>query len=258
MAAGRLTMAHLVILCFTWSSSAYLVGAWTGPSAFRPGTLTSPRMMTVMPDDFAPPVATFGVPDERVLQTTIQWVQDAVVGLNLCPFAEAPLRAGAIRVAITRAETVEDLLGCVDVECAGLLATPEEDVATTLVVAPHLDIDFVAFHHSVAGLEDEDILEEAFPGYADRIMVVCFHPHHAWAGVPENDALNYEKRAPFPIVNLLRTTMVDKAIQAGLTVDIAERNQARLRLEGIEKLQAVYAQLRATAAGNSAEHSPKT
>lgn len=183
------------------------------------------------------------VPADPVRDITLRWVERAVVGLSLCPFAEAPLRAGQITVATSAATDEQGLLADVDSQCAWLLAQKQEDVATVLLAAPSLRTPFIDFQEGIGALEDEDAFEQAFPAFADKIMVVTFHPEHAWAGLSSDDPLNYEKRSPFVIVNLLRTNMVDAAIATGRTADIGARNEARLRREGIDVVRKIYAGL---------------
>ena len=181
--------------------------------------------------------------DDRVRDVTLSWVERAVVGLCLCPFAEAPLRSGAIRVVVSTATDEIGLLADTDEQCALLLSTRKEDVATTLLVAPNLPLSFLDFQEAIGILEDEDVFAQEFPAHEDKVMVVCFHPEHAWAGLADDDPVNYEKRSPWPIVNLLRTEMVDSAIATGKTVDIGARNEARLRREGIAVVREIYARL---------------
>jgi hypothetical protein len=191
--------------------------------------------------------------EDRVRDVTLSWVERAVVGLNLCPFAEAPLRSGAIRVVVSAATDELGLLADTDEQCALLLDARKEDVATTLLVAPNLALGFLDFQEGIGMLEDEDVFAQSFPAHEDKIMVVCFHPEHAWAGLSDDDPVNYEKRSPWPIVNLLRTEMVDSAIATGKTVDIGERNEARLRREGIATVREIYARLFREASAGSAD-----
>lgn len=182
-------------------------------------------------------------PADPIRDVTLRWVERAVVGLQLCPFAEAPLRSGAIAVATSTALDEDALLADVEEQCAALLAQSSDDVATVLVAAPNLRANFADFQDGLGALEDEDVFAQAFPAFADQIMVVCFHPEHQWAGLATDDPVNFEKRSPFVIVNLLRTSMVDAAIATGRTVGIGERNEARLRKTGIEAMRTMYAGL---------------
>lgn len=81
-------------------------------------------------------------------------------------------------------------------------------------------------------------------------MLACFHPRHAYADAPAADAaVNYDKRAPYPTVNLLRADQVDEAVEAGLTDGMLDRNQETLEAVGAETLRALYHDLAAPAEG---------
>ncbi|KAJ1621051.1 hypothetical protein T492DRAFT_1073206 [Pavlovales sp. CCMP2436] len=177
---------------------------------------------------------------EKVRDVTLMWVERAVVGLQLCPFAEAPLRSGGIGVHMSTATDQEELLADIDEQCARLLGQSKEQVATVLIAAPNLSLPFLEFQDGVATLEDEELFGETFPAYDERVMLVCFHPEAMWEGLSADDPLNYEKRAPWVVVNLLRTEMVDAAILTGRTVDIGAKNEIRLREAGIDRVRAIY------------------
>ena len=220
-------LAILVVFSGGWLGSAARVQRTNVPAATR-----RPSALHAM-----------SVADDRVRDVTLSWVERAVVGLNLCPFAEAPLRSGAIRVVVSSATDEMGLLADTDEQCALLLDTRKEDVATTLLVAPNFPLSFLDFQETIGVLEEEEVFGRAFPAHEDKIMVVCFHPEHAWAGLADDDPVNFEKRSPWPIVNLLRTEMVDSAIATGKTADIGARNEARLRREGIAVVREIYARL---------------
>lgn len=80
-------------------------------------------------------------------------------------------------------------------------------------------------------------------------MLVCFHPRHAYADAAAADApVNFDKRAPYPIVNLLRTEQVDEYIDQGLTQDILERNEETLEAVGATQLLQLYRDIATSAA----------
>ncbi|CAM9826663.1 unnamed protein product, partial [Discosporangium mesarthrocarpum] len=114
---------------------------------------------------------------------------------------------------------------------------PLQEVGTTLLVAPDCLPDFPDFHDFASRLEDTIEDDETL---GDSVMVACFHPMHTFAGLEPGDVLNYEKRSPYPVINLLRTAMVDKYIDAGKTLGIAKHNEKRLRTEGKDDVNAAF------------------
>lgn len=181
---------------------------------------------------------------------TNHWLESIVVRLGLCPFAAEPLRNGRIRVEVSGATSLDELLAEVEPAADRLLATSADVVETTLLVAPRLDVAFLEWVQTIGALEDPEAFAEAFPRLADDVMLVCFHPQHSWAGLAADDPVQFEKRSPFPIVNFLRGNAVDSAIEAGLTANIGAHNEQRLRQEGIDVMRAAYSAL-------FAPHGPK-
>lgn len=78
----------------------------------------------------------------------------------------------------------------------------------------------------------------------DEVMLACFHPLHQWADTEGvDDAINFDKRAPYPVINLLRAGQVDQYVREGRTQGILERNQHTLQMLGVEKLKEMYGSL---------------
>lgn len=158
----------------------------------------------------------------------MQWVQDFVVNLNLCPFAESVMKNETHRVVIR--DDVSSFIEANTVlrdEIKLLLETPPEQVTTTLIVLPNYRKDnFISFHYD-CGMFD-DMVEDS-EEFNDSVMMAYFHPCHQWADAKDpKDAINFDKRSPFPILNILRTVQVDEYIEQGRTQDILPRNQRTL------------------------------
>lgn len=50
------------------------------------------------------------IDDDVVVAATVHWLEQAVIGLNLCPFAKAVYVKGQIRYVVSDADTPEALL----------------------------------------------------------------------------------------------------------------------------------------------------
>ena len=169
------------------------------------------------------------------------WARHVVVGLNLCPFARETLDSGRLHVAITDADSESGVSHAVYQQVDRLLKTPPERVATTLVVAPRFaPDDFLRFHALCNELEES--IENGT--LKDSVMLACFHPMHAWAdALHHDDPVNFDKRAPFPIINILRTDQVDNVIEQGRTRGILQRNKETLLSVGTQRLKELYSSL---------------
>ena len=87
------------------------------------------------------------VPDPAtVLAATCLWVEKAVVGLNLCPFANAVLKKGRLHIQVSEATEPLALLEDLRTELKRLLDAPETEIETSLLVCPRMLSDFLEFN----------------------------------------------------------------------------------------------------------------
>ena len=155
-----------------------------------------------------------------------RWLERAVIGLNLCPFAKAVYVKQQVRIVISDASTERALLEELGEELALLRDTPAEQIDTTLLVHPQVLGDFLDYNDF---LGDADALVEAMD--LDGVLqVASFHPQYQFAGSEPDDADNLTNRAPYPILHLLREASIDRAVAAYPDPDaIIERNIATVR-----------------------------
>ena len=173
---------------------------------------------------------------DRIEADVRRWLERAVIGLNLCPFAKAVVAKSQVRIVVSDASTERALLEQLGEEMALLRDTPAETIDTTLLVHPQVLGDFLDYNDF---LDDADALLEAME--LDGVLqVASFHPHYQFAGTEPDDAENLTNRAPYPILHLLREDSVDRAVAAYPEPDsIIERNVATMRelgAEGFRKL----------------------
>ena len=155
-----------------------------------------------------------------------RWLERAVIGLNLCPFAKAVVVKQQVRLVVSDASTERALLEELGEELALLRDTPADEIDTTLLVHPQVLGDFLDYNDF---LGDADALVEAMD--LDGVLqVASFHPQYQFAGSEPDDADNLTNRAPYPILHLLRDASIDRAVAAYPDPDaIIERNIATVR-----------------------------
>lgn len=152
------------------------------------------------------------------------WLRDVIVGLDLCPFAAGPLRRGRVRLAESEATELEAVL--LDVMREAQLLVDDDTVETTLLLLPHALADFE--DHLEATFLAEDLL--AASGLEGTVQLVGFHPDYCFEGADPADPANATNRSPVPLLHLLRTESVSRAIDTHPDVNgIAARNVALLR-----------------------------
>lgn len=168
--------------------------------------------------------------DEQVLADTRHWLEKAVIGLNLCPFARAVYVKDQVRIVVSRARHLDAFLDELDTELDLLQATPPEQIDTTLLVHPTLFPDFLEFNDFL-GVVDDVVVEHDLEGV---IQVASFHPAFQFEGSEPDDIGNATNRAPYPMLHLLREESVARAVasDAGNTDAIVERNIATLQALG--------------------------
>jgi uncharacterized protein len=169
-------------------------------------------------------------PDEAIDRSRL-WLEKAVIGLNLCPFAKAVHKKGQIRYVVSAATQPLELLDDLKRELEYLRDVSAESVDTTLLIHPGVLGDFEDFNEflEVADLAVEDL------GLEGEIQVASFHPDFQFEGTGPDDITNYTNRSPYPTLHLLREDSIDKAVAAFPDASkIFEANMATLDELGTE------------------------
>ncbi|MET0265448.1 MAG: DUF1415 domain-containing protein [Duganella sp.] len=179
---------------------------------------------------------------EVIVAETVHWLEQAVIGLNLCPFAKSVHVKKQIRYVVSEAETPEQLLEQLMQELELLAQTNPDKIDTTLLIHPKVLADFEDYNEFLdvadAALEDMDL---------DGILqVASFHPEYQFADTDKNDIDNYTNRTPYPTLHLLREDSIDRAVEAFPEAsDIFEKNMETMRAlghDGWDKLMQAPAQ----------------
>lgn len=180
-----------------------------------------------------------GGADEPVeITATRTWLERAVIGLNLCPFAKAVYVRRQVRFVLSDACSTDALCALLDDELRLLHATPADAIDTTLIVHPHVLQDFYDYNDF---LDQADLAVESL-GLAGEIQVASFHPDYQFAGTAYDDPGNCTNRSPHPMLHLLREASVERAVTAypdpGVIVERNLATMERLGIEGWKRLLA--------------------
>ena len=168
--------------------------------------------------------------EEEILATTKHWLEAAVIGLNLCPFAKVVYVKNQVRLVVSKARHADNLLEELDRELDLLVATPASEIDTTLLIHPTLFDDFLDFNDFL-GIAEGVVEEHGLEGV---IQLASFHPKFQFDGTEVDDISNYTNRAPFAILHLLREDSVDRAVEAFPQADaIFDTNIATLEKLGL-------------------------
>ena len=150
------------------------------------------------------------VDDKTVMADTVAWLERAVIGLNLCPFAKSVHVKGQVHYAVSRATSESDLLADLVSELKALLAFDAKSRDTTLFIVPDYLQDFLDFNDFL-DVADQALVDLDLDGV---LQIASLHPDYQFAGTRPDDVTNFTNRAPYPTLHLLREDSIDRAVDA--------------------------------------------
>ncbi len=145
----------------------------------------------------------------NIEQQTWQWLDNVVIGLNLCPFAKKPRTQKQIRLVISDHNSLVNVADDFATELEFLSKTPANETDTTMFVIPHLLEDFYVYL---------DFLESANNanhdlGFEGKFQLASFHPDYQFEDAEPEDRANYTNRAPFPIIHIIREDSMTRVLK---------------------------------------------
>ena len=171
-----------------------------------------------------------------VIATTRAWLEQAVIGLNLCPFAKAVYNKRQIRYRLSDARDTDTLFSVLCDELQTLAAADPDEIDTTLLIHPEVLGDFIEYNDF---LSVADAAVRSF-GLEGRIQIASFHPQYQFDNSQPDDIENYTNRSPYPMLHLLREESIERAVEGIANADeIVERNIETLRRLGIKGWRAL-------------------
>ncbi|MEO9522332.1 MULTISPECIES: DUF1415 domain-containing protein [Marinobacter] len=170
--------------------------------------------------------------ETEIVNATRKWVEDVVVGYNLCPFAKKELVRDRVRFVVSDAADEDTLLQALHSELQRLDEEPE--VETTVLIHPGVLQDFEAYNEF---LDAADGLL-AYLDMEGVYQIASFHPAYQFAGTDPESAENYTNRSPYPMLHLLREASLEAAIESHPDVDgIPGRNIKLTEELGVETMR---------------------
>lgn len=161
---------------------------------------------------------------DQVIAATRRWLERAVIGLNLCPFAKSVHVKNQIRYVVSGATKPEELLAELDRELRHLQQSAPDDLDTTLLIHPYVLQDFLDYNDF---LDLADAALEALE-LDGELQVASFHPDYQFADAQAGDITNFTNRSPYPILHLLREASISRAVAAFPDASAIYENNIRL------------------------------
>jgi hypothetical protein len=166
---------------------------------------------------------------DEVLAATRRWLEKAVIGLDLCPFAGPVYRSGRVRLAVSAQDSAAGVLDDLRAELLYLAHASPLECETTLLIHPLALTDFLAFNDFLG--ECESLL--ALLELEGELQVASFHPQYRFAGTAAADIENFTNRSPYPTLHLLREASIERAVAGPADpADIYRNNIETLRRLG--------------------------
>lgn len=174
----------------------------------------------------------------QTIENSVQrWLEEVVIGLNLCPFAAKPQRKQQIRLSVSTARTEQQLLSDLQAELLLLDSTAPGALETTLLIIPNMLAEFEEYNQF---LDLTDALLQQY-NWQGHYQIASFHPHYRFAGTGNDDAENLTNRSPYPILHILREASLEKALQNYPAPEhIPERNINKIKNLSLSEVQKYF------------------
>ncbi len=186
-----------------------LVSQAEPPLRYNRGNDITSTKRSLQKEVLSQPVTDHGLLMPSIEHSVERWLQDVVIGLNLCPFAAKPQRKQQVRMSVSAARTEEQLLQDLHAELVLLDDSTPERLETTLLIVANMLAEF-ADYNQFLNLADALLLQHDWQG---QYQIASFHPNYQFAGTDSDDAENLTNRSPYPILHILREASIEKALQ---------------------------------------------
>ena len=181
-------------------------------------------------------IDTYSPSTDDAIASTRKWLERAVIGLNLCPFAKGVHVKKQVRYVVSKATDSDTLLADLERELQYLAKVSSEETDTTLLIHPYVLGNFDDFTDFL-DLVDVTVRMQGLSG---TLQVANFHPDYCFSDVEPEDIGNYTNRSPYPTLHLIREESLDRAVRAfPEAATIYERNIETMERIGLEGWQAL-------------------
>lgn len=185
--------------------------------------------------------------DDQIIALTRASLEEAVIGLNLCPFAESVHRNNQIAYYVSRADNETALMQDLVLVIDALLRTDPATMDTALLIHPFALQKFEEYNEFLGWTMD--FLEET--RLEAVLQIASFHPEYRFSGTSADDITNCTNRSPLPMLHFLRESSVDAALAAlPEAAQLVEKNLDTLRNLGADGWKALNDRIHASAKFN--------
>ena len=153
------------------------------------------------------------IDNEAIVKSVIHWFEQAVLGLNLCPFARRPYESNSIEFCLSTASDDEACLTDVYNNLDKLDSHPEIETLV-IILSSHLVNfdDYNQFLDLVDGLLEQE-------GWTGIYQVASFHPDYCFSDCDIDARENWTNRSPYPLLHLIRESSLSAVIESHPDID---------------------------------------
>ena len=165
--------------------------------------------------------------DRKIIDVTLDWIQNVVIGLNFCPFAEKPFKTQQMHLEVIHGRDETEILSRVLGECLVKQSKP----GTSLMICPDLyPNNFQTFLQVYNMLNDGVLVNYEL---TEDVQIAPFHPKFEFDGSGSDGVDNYTNRSPYPIFHILREDEVGRA------VDLLDGDASKVWRRNVELLESL-------------------
>lgn len=158
--------------------------------------------------------------NSEILQQAWQWLDNVVIGLNLCPFAKKPRVKNQIKLHICHANSDKDMVDDFLAELDFIKQVDASETDTCVVIYPNALAEFDEYLNF---LEVANLMVTQM-GLEGEFQLASFHPNYVFDGAQEGDRENLTNTSPFPMIHIIREATVEKVLSQYPNPDLIPQN----------------------------------
>jgi hypothetical protein len=173
--------------------------------------------------------------NQIIICQVTRWIEKAVIGLELCPFAKSIYGDNKLRYVVSESKSIDSLIFELYQQCQYLIDTPA--IETELLIIPYQLDEFADFNRV---LDQVNALIETC-GWTGVFQVASFHPRYQFENTKINDRENWTNRSPYPILQILRESSVEQVLSRYTNPEqIPEKNIQKLKAMEISDFERIF------------------
>ena len=144
--------------------------------------------------------------EENEVLATKAWLDEIIIGLNICPFAKKEFVNNTIHYHLSKTEQVKIALHEFIEQCRYLQA--HDELETTLIV---YNSGFRTFERYLDLIDyANDLLVDS--GFEGIFQIASMHPEYCFDGEDYDDASNFTNRSPYPMLHIIREESMSRVL----------------------------------------------